>query len=101
MRILSAIFVILFSLSAVAGPVKISEETAILVATAYAKGLPSDVTQYVETTIEEELSSVWFEDGVGYHFVMHDASGDCGFVIVVGFNGSINERESYRDWSCM
>ena len=62
--------------------------------------LEQSFTDLVETTIDEELSTVWFQDAKGYNFVMHDGSGDCGFVIVVGFDGSINKDFTYEKWSC-
>ncbi len=79
---------------------KISEQEAILIATQYGRSLPSKITQYIETTIEEELASVSFSNADGYYFVMHDASGDCGFVIVVDFEGNVNEELTYTRWDC-
>lgn len=79
---------------------QVSEKEAIEVAKEYVYGLGEEIYQWVETSVEEELSTVWFERNNTYFFVMHDGSGDCGFVVAVNYNGSINTRETYEDWSC-
>lgn len=100
MKFLTIIILSVFAFPTFAASSKISEEIAVLVATAYAQGLPAKITDYVETTIEEELANPWYSDSYGYQFVMYDMSGDCGFVISVNFDGSINKDQTYTDWVC-
>lgn len=96
-----AIIAALFTLLSTQAATRVSAEQATLIARAYAHGLPQDVIQYIETTIEDQLSGEPWVRHNGYSFMMHDAAGDCGFVIFVNFDGSINKDETFTDWSCM
>ncbi len=79
---------------------KISEGEAIEKAKEYGRSLPTNIVDLVETSIEEELANISFINAFGYNFIMHDKSGDCGFLIVIDFEGNVNEEETFSTWNC-
>ena len=97
MKNLAILFLILISHTAFAS---VSEDMATKIAKAYVLGIGGGAVEYVETTVDEELSNPTLENG-NYYFMMHDAAGDCGFAIAVNAkSGEIIQEETFRNWDC-